>query len=295
MFPSKEQVICFYCDWNGRKDKARDHCKKQHPDKTFKLKIAENSVEKFFQKQTNRDTTITTDVVDADEQEEVEQVSAVVSPSLSSLNTSHVSTASSASVCISPTTNSVSDQLASMAEQLTKITNAIEQINLEKAKVQVHSSVQLDNIEQMFNNIKCSNDLYMLKHLEINMQLDVITCIPCLKFKKQAAKHLLNTIKSSFGMFEYVEQDAQQIQSRKFRNLKLSLKAHYSNKLHIWCVEQDDKLKQELEDFLRKNKKAGLNVARAALFCIRNGLGSLKFVQTLDLLDLCGAPIGTYR
>ncbi len=36
MFPSKQQVACFCCDWNGRKDKARDHCKKQHTDKTFK-------------------------------------------------------------------------------------------------------------------------------------------------------------------------------------------------------------------------------------------------------------------
>ena len=50
MFPSKEAVTCFYCDWNGRKDKAKDHHKKQHPDKTFKLKIAENNMEKFFQK-----------------------------------------------------------------------------------------------------------------------------------------------------------------------------------------------------------------------------------------------------
>jgi hypothetical protein len=79
------------------------------------LQIVENNMEKFFQRQKNRDRT-TTDVVDADEQEQVEQVSTVVSPSLSSLNTSHVSTASSASVLISPTTNSIPDQLASMAE-----------------------------------------------------------------------------------------------------------------------------------------------------------------------------------
>lgn len=44
MFPSKELVTCFYCNWNGRKDKAKDHCKKQHPDKTFKLKIRSEAV-----------------------------------------------------------------------------------------------------------------------------------------------------------------------------------------------------------------------------------------------------------
>ena len=52
MYPSKEQATCFYCDWNDSKDKAKQHCKKQHQHlgKTFKLKIAENSMEKFFQK-----------------------------------------------------------------------------------------------------------------------------------------------------------------------------------------------------------------------------------------------------
>ena len=45
----------------------------------------------------------------------------------------------------------------------------------------------------------------------------VITCVPCLKFKRQAAKHLLNTIKSSFGVLEYVEQDSRQNQSQWFQ------------------------------------------------------------------------------
>ncbi len=81
----------------------------------------------------------------------------------------------------------------------------------------------------------------MLKHLKINIQLDLITCMPCWKFKKQESKHLMNAIKSSFNMFEYIEQD--QLQSERFRNLQKSLKVHYSNKLHIWCIEQDDKSK----------------------------------------------------
>ena len=257
MFPSKEQVTCFYCDWNGRRDKAKDHCKKQHPDKKLKLKMAENNMEKFFQKQVETDkTTATTDVADADEQRQDEQNSIVISPCLSSLNTSHMSTPSSVSACISPTPNSISDQLASMSEQLKKITGAIEQINLDKAKSQATSSSPSDDLEKMFLDVKCSNDLLMLKHLEIDIQSDLITCIPCSKFKKQAAKHLLNMVKSSFGMFEYIEQDAHQNQSQRFRNLKQSLKVHYSNKLHIWCVEKDEHIKQECQDFLRRNKKS---------------------------------------
>ncbi len=63
----------------------------------------------------------------------------------------------------------------------------------------------------------------------------------------------------------------------------------------IWCVQEQEERKQAFEDFLRKNEKAGLNVGRAALFCIRSGLGGLKFVDTLNLLDLSGALVGTYR
>jgi hypothetical protein len=272
---------------------------KQHPDKTFKLKIVENNMEKFFQKQINHDitTAITIPVLNADEQNQDEQISTVVSPSSSSLNTSHVSSPTSVSVCTSPTAASIPDQLSSMSEQLKKITDPIEQIKLEKAKVQTPMVPQSESvdIENMFYNVKCSNDLFMLKHLEIDIDSALITCVPCSKFKKQAAKHLLNTTKSSFGMFEYFEQDAHQLQSQRFRNLKQSLKVHYANKLHNWCVEKDDQMKQECEDFLRKNRKAGLNVGKAALFCIRNGLGGLKFVQSLNLLDICGASIGTYR
>ena len=66
------------------------------------MKIAENSMENFFQKEINRDAS--TDVFSAKEQE---QASTVISLSLSSLTTSHGTTTSSPSVCISPTTNSV--------------------------------------------------------------------------------------------------------------------------------------------------------------------------------------------
>jgi hypothetical protein len=83
-----------------------------------------------------------------------------------------------------------------------------------------------------------SNDLYMLKHFKINIQLDLITCIPCSKFKKQDSKYLLNAIKSSFSMFEYKEQDQHQLQAQRFRNLQHSLTVHYWKKLHIWCVEK---------------------------------------------------------
>jgi len=99
-----------------------------------------------------------------------------------------------------------------MTEQFKKIADAIEKLNLEKTKVQVTSSPQSDDLEQIFYNIKCSNDLYMLKHLKLNIQLDLITCIPCSKFKKQESKYLLNAIKSSFSIFEYKEQDQHQLQ-----------------------------------------------------------------------------------
>ncbi len=77
MFPSKQQVACFYCDWNRRKDKAKDHCTRNHPGKTFKLKFAENSMEKFFQKEA-QETEIVTDVISNDEQEQEQQSSIII-------------------------------------------------------------------------------------------------------------------------------------------------------------------------------------------------------------------------
>jgi hypothetical protein len=48
MYTSKQQVSCFYCDWVGRKDKAKEHLKKkQHPEEAFKLKISENNLIKY--------------------------------------------------------------------------------------------------------------------------------------------------------------------------------------------------------------------------------------------------------
>ena len=74
MYPSKEKVTCFYCDWNDLKDKAKDHCKKFRRSGAFKLKIVINNMEKFFQRQTNAKTATTTtkDIVHDDVQEQGE-------------------------------------------------------------------------------------------------------------------------------------------------------------------------------------------------------------------------------
>ena len=109
----------------------------------------------------------------------------------------------------------------------------------------------------------------------------------------QAPKHLLTSIKSSFGVFQHIEQKVNEPLSQRFRSLKSNLKLHFSNKLHIWCVREQEERQQTFEDFLKKNEKAGLYVGRAALFCIRSGLGGL-FVDTLNLLDLSGAAVGTF-
>ena len=62
-----------------------------------------------------------------------------------------------------------------MAQQHSKITTAIE--NLHSEETRKESSAPRDETEQSFENIKCSDDLLMFKCLEINIQLDTITCI----------------------------------------------------------------------------------------------------------------------
>jgi hypothetical protein len=58
-------------------------------------------------------------------------------------------------------------------------------MNLNKEKSHVSSFPQSDDIKQLFKNIKCSNELYSLQHIEINNQLDTITRILCSKFKNR--------------------------------------------------------------------------------------------------------------
>ena len=53
--------------------------------------------------------------------------------------------------------------------------------------------------------------------------------------------------------------------------------------------------KEEADDLMRKNEKAGYNIGRIALFCICTGLGGLKFVEAINLADLCGSVVGNYR
>jgi len=158
-----------------------------------------------FRKETTEKTgTITNDDDGADQNEEQEEpnvihlspcipvstatTNSVISPSISILGTPSIpSTPANLSTLSSPTKNfkspnSIQDQLASMAKQLSKITNAIENIHLEKTSKessQSSSSRQADDIEQLFESIKCSNDLFMLDSLEINNHLDTITCILC--------------------------------------------------------------------------------------------------------------------
>jgi len=318
MYPSKQQVSCFYCEWVGRKDKAKEHWQKKHPEETFKLKISENSLAKYhFRKETTQKTRTITSDDDTDQREDQQQanvitlspcipisttstINSVTSPSISVVGTPSIpSTPSNLSRSSSPPTNfkspsSIQDQLILMAKQLSKLTDAVENIHLEKTSKE-SSSTQAGDMEQLFESIKCSDDLFKLNYLEINNQLDTITCIPCSTWKKQAPKHLLTSIKSSFGIFQYIEQKVDEPLAQRFRNLKIHLKSHFSNKLHTWCMREQEERKQAFEDFLKKNETAGLNVGRAALFCIRNGLGGLKFVDTLNLLDLSGAAVGTYR
>ena len=50
-------------------------------------------------------------------------------------------------------------------------------MNSDKTKKHLSSIPQADDIEQLFENIKCSNELYSLKHIEINNQFDTIARI----------------------------------------------------------------------------------------------------------------------
>ncbi|CAF1498228.1 unnamed protein product, partial [Didymodactylos carnosus] len=139
--------------------------------------------------------------------------------------------------------------------------------------------------------VKTSDDLCLIKCLRIRIDLGLILCEMCSTFKNEAPSSIIRDVKASFGHFAFVKQLRDQPMSREFRNFKSHLKTHLESKLHIWCSEEQLNRKQYFEDFLKKNRIAGMNVGRCALFCIRSGLGGLKFEESLNLMDLCGAPL----
>ena len=48
MFPSKETVSCFYCEWTGRVDKLASHSTAHHPGSKVHVRIAPNALSTFW-------------------------------------------------------------------------------------------------------------------------------------------------------------------------------------------------------------------------------------------------------
>ncbi|CAF1394728.1 unnamed protein product [Adineta ricciae] len=183
-----------------------------------------------------------------------------------------------------------------MSEQILNLSTKFDSLFGTKSSIStIKEANEGEELDVMLNEIKSSDDLYKLKNFEINSQMELMTCLSCSKHKTHAPKQLQSTIKSSFGVFRFIEQDGGYNQTQKFRDLKKSIRFHLSNSLHIWCARKEQKEKEEADDVMRKNEKAGYNIGRIALFCIRTGLGGLKFVESVNLIDLCGGTVGNYR
>ncbi|MDQ2753803.1 MAG: hypothetical protein M3R72_12340 [Bacteroidota bacterium] len=195
-----------------------------------------------------------------------------------------------------PNENQLQQQLFYVNEQLLNLNTKFDDLLGTKSSISTSRDAnEGGELDTMFNEIKCSDDLYKLKNFEVNSQMELMTCLPCFKYKIRAPKQLQPSIKSSFGVFKFIEQDASYNQTQKFRDLKKHIRSHLSNNLHAWCMKEEQKEKEEADALMKKNEKAGYNIGRIALFCIRTGLGGLKFVEVINLIDLCGGTVGNYR
>lgn len=297
MFPSKETVSCFYCEWTGRKDKLVSHSNVHHPGSKVQVKIVPNALSTFWKQQSvspaTDETESSTNVNDVNEdspnirQTQLTTTSPVATPA----------TTPSMLSSFSPSNErQLQQQLSYMNEQLLNLNTKFDSLLVTKSSISTTKEAnEGEELDTMFNEIKSSDDLYKLKNFDINQQMELMTCLPCSKHKMRAPKQLLSTIKSSFGVFKFIEQDAGSNQTQKFRDLKKSIRAHLSLNLHVWCTKEEQKEKEEADVLMKKNEKAGYNIGRIALFCIRTGLGSLKFVEAINLVDLCGGVVGNYR
>ena len=327
MFPSKENVGCFYCEWTGRKDKLGPHSNKHHPGFKVRIGIASNALSAIWKP---RSVPLATDQVEeetnvndaSEDSPNFNQIQATITSTLTSPVTtisSFTSPITTISTYTSPVTTISSfnspgttpiipsffspsnehqfqQQLLYMNEQLSNLSTKFD--SLIGTKSSISNTKQANEGEElavMFDEIKSSDDLYKIKNFEINSQMELMTCVPCSKYKTYAPKQLQLQIKSSFGVFKFIEQDRGYNQTQRFRDLKKNVRSHLSSNLHIWCTKEEQKEKEQADDLMRKNEKAGYNIGRIALFCIRTGLGGLKFVETINLIDLCGGTVGNYR
>ncbi|CAF0973784.1 unnamed protein product [Didymodactylos carnosus] len=124
-------------------------------------------------------------------------------------------------------------------------------------------------VDKLLERVKTSDDLCLIKCLRIRDDLGLVLCETCSTFKNGAPSSIIRGVKASFGHFVFCQTIARSAD----------------------VTEEELNRKQYFEDFLKKNRIAGMNVGRCALFCIRSGLGGLKFEESLNLMDLCGAPL----
>jgi hypothetical protein len=295
MFRSKETVGCFYCEWTGRKDKLLSHSNTHHPGCKVRVGIARNALSTLWKQQSvllaTDEADNPTNANDANED----------SPTFDQTQLTTMS--SRATPLTSPTIPSpfspsnehqLQQQLSYMSEQLLNLGTKFDSLLDTKSSISTTKEAN-EELDVVFNEMKSSDELYKMKNFEINSHMELMTCLPCSKHKTHAPKQLRSTIKSSFGVFKFIEQAGGYSQTQKFRDLKKSIRSHLSNSLHVWCTQEEQKKREEADDFMRKNEKAGYNIGRIALFCIRTGLGGLKFVETINLVDLCGSAVGNYR
>jgi hypothetical protein len=315
MFRSKETVGCFYCEWTGRRDKLVSHSNTHHPGFKVRVGIVPNALSTFWKQQSvplaTDETENLTNVNDANDdsptfdQTQLTTTSTVATPVITSSVFTPVTTSSVATPVTTPTIpfsfspsneHQLQQQLSYMSEQLLNLSTKFDSLFVTKSSISTTKEAnEGEDLDVLFNEIKSSDDLCKMKNFEINLEMELITCLPCSKHKTHASKQLQSTIKSSFGVFNFIEQDADYGQTQKFRDLKKSIRYHLSNNLHVWCSKEEQKKKEKAYDLMRKNEKAGYNIGRIALFCICTGLGGLKFVEAINLADLCGSVVGNYR
>ena len=242
MFPSKETVSCFYCEWKGRKDKLASHCNTYHPGFKVRVGIASNNLSTFWKEKA---VSLATDQVEMRknvndpsedsptfDQTQMTTTSTLTSPATTT--SSYTSPATTTSLFTSPVITPIipssfspsnehqfQQQLFYMSEQLSNLSTKFDSLLGTKSSISnTKQANEAEELDVMFNEIKSSDDLYKMKNFEINLQMELITCLPCSKHKTHAPKQLQSTIKSSFGVFNFIEQDADYGQTQKFRDLK---------------------------------------------------------------------------
>lgn len=319
-FKSKVDVQCAYCEWRGRRDKLSHHTISKHDSQRPRTRDQASLSSFLLPKIEQECSTSISGVVTNKESDNVKEPSnklrKLESNELLSAELEFESVSSPSSEHSSKKVVEIDGATAepSFVKQLTTINQAIFSLdkkvdeilksnlikpiedNLQISEIKPAVCPETEAFEAKLKLIRVSKSIVDICNLMTCLVEEggTIKCTPCVNNYKHIPKDIavLKTAKCGIFSLPDEEQLIQDIQSKKFVNLKTHIIDHLKSNAHKWCTKFSDAVEKKEKVINEEHEKIGMRVTRAAYCAIKEGKGGKFFERTLSLNMLNDADIG---